>query len=193
MSRFPNIQQGMVGQLLFAVLAVLGSRGRLKIGFPVVDDEGRDVEIHIRGKFSPGLAVQVKTTMALHKQEKRRILSVRFPIRPENMIDHPLYWYFFAHLDLMQMRFSDQVFLVPSKVVHAHYRADQERGKRQFFFQGNIEANADDHWTQYRLEATEVGARLIQLMSELPREQRLEPAALRKMAGQSGVCRLGLA
>jgi hypothetical protein len=191
-SSLSTVEQGVVGELLFAVLAIVGSQGMLKAGFPAVDDEGRDVEIHLAGKFTAALAIQVKTATGLQRDGDRCSLYLNFLISPENMIDHRLYWYFLAHLDLERMRFSDYVFLLPSKLVHTHCRANSQRGKREFTFQGNMGPAAHDRWAPYRLEVTEVGNRLVQLMRHVPRDQRLDGTAQRNLPSLSGVCRLGL-
>ena len=185
--------QGNAGEMLFAIVAVLGSRGVIKAGVPVVDDEGRDVEIQLGGRFRAAFAIQVKTTIAPLRRHRRHLeLFTSFQIPVADMVDHPTYWYFLAHIDVRLLRFSDYVFLIPSREVHAHVRAKMRRGEPCFTFQGSMDANAHDRWTPYRLNVGDLGRRLVKLMRDAPPDVA-ESAALAALTKMSGICLLGTA
>ena len=186
-----DTQQGTIGQLLFMVLAMLGSRGRIKGGFPTTDDEGRDVIMHLGGKFRIELAIQVKTSMRLTRHGRHDQLFVNFGLAPANSQSSPCYHYFFAYLDLRRMCLSDYVFLVPSRVMHAHIRSQRSRGKPLITIQASLSPTAHDRWTPYRIKATDLGAHLVQLLRTRPNGVAAE-ADLSALKGLPGVCWLGL-
>jgi hypothetical protein len=180
-------ETGMVGQLSFAVLAMLGSRGILKVGFPAVDEEGRDAEIHLAGEFTPALAIQVKTTMTLHGNR----LAITFSVVPNNVIDHPRYWYFFGYLDQTLMQFSKYVFLVPSEVVHSRLHLLPGKKRPQVNFKASVAADSHDRWTPYRLDPNVAAQRLV----DLTRQGYDDLGLASTLLGQArlpGTCWLGL-
>src|SRR5438309_2799611 len=96
-----SVQQGVIGQFLAAILMMLGSDGLLEIAAPMSDDERRDQEVHIRGLFEMGLALQVKTAthLHLHMRSLHPLLQVHFSVVASRLINHPRFWYLFAYLD----------------------------------------------------------------------------------------------
>src|ERR1700694_5788168 len=119
--RISLVQQGLIVQQEFAKLLMMGSRGRIEVASPLTDDERRDYEIHVRGQYGFGLAIQVKSTIGLHRRGgNAHYLRILFPVRATRVVNNPLYWYFFASLDPKLMRFADPVFLIPSKEFHEH-------------------------------------------------------------------------
>lgn len=60
MSRISFTQQGIVAQYELAKILIITSKGMLEVALPLTDDDRRDMEIHIRGKFARSLALQVK-------------------------------------------------------------------------------------------------------------------------------------
>jgi hypothetical protein len=191
MSQMTWTQQGMVGQLLFAALVMMGSGGAIKAGFQTTDDEGRDVDIHLGGTFSREFGIQVKTSRVLRRYGAHLQLTIIVRLTQENVVDSPRYWYLLAHLDLQRMRLSDHVFLVPSREVHAHLTTDPQTGQPVFIFQASMAPNADDRWTKYRLRSTELGKRLRTLLRSAPKRSALE-TELAGLQNLSGVCWLGL-
>ena len=191
MSRLTSQAQGRMAELLFVTLAVLGSRGVIKAGMPMVDDEGRDVEIHIGGRFRAALAIQVKSSAARLRWYGTLLrLQIPLHIRPESLVDDPRYWYFLAHIDLRLLRLSEYVFLVPSKTMHAFLRASLRRGERSITFQTNMDPAAHDRWTPYRLKSAELGQRLVDLMHEAP-QGFIEAETLSALRTIPGLCMLG--
>ena len=183
--------EGMAGQLLVAVLAMVGSGGVLKAGVPIVDDEGRDVEIHLGGRFKADFAVQVKVSARLLRRGRLRLLRMTFELPLANQLDDPHYWYLFAYLDLRGQRLSEWVFLVPASLVHAHCRRTIRAGQPVFSFQASMEEGAADQWTPYRLRPEDLGRRLVELMRKAPRGFA-ESEAFEAVRKQPGVCLLGM-
>jgi hypothetical protein len=192
MKRLTAPAEGIVGQLLFTAVAMLSSRGALKAGLPLVDDEGRDVEVHLAGKFRAAFAIQVKMSTRLTGTGKYRRLEMAFGIRPENLIDHPCYWYLFAHIDLSQMRLSEYMFLVPAREIHSHLAKKWNRGLPFFDFKANIDPNAHDRWSPYRVKPVDVGKHLVKLMREAP-QGFAESEAFATLAKVPGLCFVGTA
>src|SRR5437588_8905709 len=100
-----SVQQGVIGQFLAAILMMLGSDGLLEIAAPMSDDGRRDQEVHIRGLFEMGLALQIKTAMYLRLAPGavHPLLQVRFSVLASRLVSHPRFWYLFAYLDRKKM------------------------------------------------------------------------------------------
>lgn len=161
------IQQGIVAQYEFANLLTLGTAGRLEAATPLADDERRDFEIHIKGEYARGIAVQVKSARRLLRQQGHWYLRVQFEVANARVVKNLRFWYFFAHLDLRKMAFSEPVYLVPSVVVHSH--ATPMPGKRShFLFAANVDARSKDKWAPYRLSIAEVGPAVVRVIEGLP-------------------------
>lgn len=190
MSPLTDTAAGMIVQLLFAVNAMVGSAGALKAGLPLVDHEGRDVEVHLGGAFKPAIAVQVKSSTVLVRRGRIRLLKMSFALPLKNQIDDPGFWYLFAYLDLTQIRLAEWVFLVPSAVVHARCGPAADDGDPHFYFQASIEADAQDQWTPYRLRPEALGARLLEIISSLP-SPLIATGALAAIDRLPGLCLLG--
>src|SRR6266550_1721299 len=77
-SPISTTQQGFIAEREFMKLLMLGSDGELEVMAPATDDERRDLETHIRGKFTPGFIFQVKSTTYLDRRFKARRLSIHF-------------------------------------------------------------------------------------------------------------------
>src|SRR5438445_3532617 len=167
MSAVSFIQQGIVAQYEFANILTLGTAGRLEAAAPLADDERRDFEIHIKGDYLRSLAVQVKSARNLFSWEGHKYLRIRFAVASARVVNHPRFFYFFAHLDLHAMVFTEPVFLVPSAVVHAHARR-MSATMSEFLFNANLGAHSTDKWTPYRLSITEVGPAVLSVLSDLP-------------------------
>lgn len=104
--------------------------------------------------------------------------------------DHPCYWYVFAYLHLRRQRLAEWLFLVPSRVVHAHCRRDLRPGQPLFYFQASMEAESQDQWTPYRLRPEELGERLVELMHDLTTDLS-QSASLAAVCKAQGVYLLG--
>ena len=163
-----SVQQGVIGQFLAAVLMMLGSDGLLEVAAPMSDDERRDQEIHIRGLFGLGLALQVKTSTLLHlpKRSVHPLLKVHFSVQAERLIDHPLFWYLFAYLDTEKMCLGDPLFLVPSAFVHSHGLARQEAGRWHFQLQARMSPTAHDIWAPWQVASRNLGQRVLEIIRE---------------------------
>ena len=63
--RISDVQQGVVTQNEFAKLVMMGSGGRIELAAPLTDEERRDFEVHVHGRYGSALALQVKSAMEL--------------------------------------------------------------------------------------------------------------------------------
>jgi hypothetical protein len=114
-----------------------------------------------------------------------------FELPLANQVDDPNYWYVFAYLDLSAQRLNEWLFLVPSRVVHAHRRREVRGGGPLFTFQASMEGAAHDQWTEYRLRPEELGERLVELIRKAPRGFGAS-RVLEALHGADGVCLLSL-
>jgi hypothetical protein len=139
------------------------------------DDEARDYEIHIRGKYGMGFACQVKSAMSLHKMSKNvRYINIFFDIPVERLVNSPFYWYFVAYLDPKSMGLADPTFLIPSEDFHRLAAPIQRGGKWRFSMAANMEAKSRDRWNRYRVGTLELGERVLEISRDL---SKLHPGA----------------
>ena len=92
MSPISFTQQGVITQYALAIILIVTSDGRLEVALPVTDDDRRDMEIHIRGKFARSIALQVKSTTHLEHRFKADHLSMFFSVPKDKLITHPNFW-----------------------------------------------------------------------------------------------------
>ena len=165
MSPVSSVQQGIITQAELAKLIVVGSRGRVEVSIPVTDDDQRDIETHIKGMLTPGIALQAKSSRSLIRRVGRETLQIHFTLSPKRIVDDPRFWYFFAYFDLRQLAFRDPVFLLPSAVFHKKARIRRiERGEVVFGFLANLGAPGRDKWVPYRLATKDVGKRVLEII-----------------------------
>ncbi len=183
------VQQGVIVQMEYAKILMMGSDGKLEVSTPLTDDERRDAEVHRHGSFEQGLAVQVKSSMQLHSRPRLvvQLLYIHFEVARKRLVSDPRFWYFFAYLDRKTMAFKDPVFLVDSLTVHKHALARLRGDTWRFGFQASMGPGGRDKWVPFRVNASDVGQRVLDIMRDLNRLPRagrpstdfsLPPAAL---------------
>jgi hypothetical protein len=163
-SPISTTQQGFIAEREFMKLLMLGSDGELEVMAPATDDERRDLETHIRGQFTPGFMFQVKSTTYLDRRFKARRLSIHFPVAKDRLVSHPLFWYFFAYLDVEAMGFADPVFPVPSLEVHTHASPELRDETLSFNFGASLEPDANDYWRKFQRTRKDVGRHILQVL-----------------------------
>ena len=165
-----DVQQGAIGEMETAILLMITSDGQLEVARPVSDDERRDEEVHERGKFGAGLALQVKTATYLHWYPDRTsaILQIQFSIAEHRIVNHPLFYYVLASLDLPGLGFRDPLFFVDSTTFHKHaVRSKTPRdGKIYFEFQGSMSPDAHDIWFPSQTLRKDLGSRVLKAIHE---------------------------
>jgi hypothetical protein len=168
---------GVIGQQEFAKLAVLGSDGKLEVMVPMSDDEQRDAEVHRRNRFGRSLAIQVKTTGRLVSRTDTSVLHISFRVAKQRLINHPAFWYFFAHLDQENMQLGPTCFLIPSMTFHEQALRLDLGKDWEFHLTAMLESDATDQWTGYRVARREIGARLMAIIDDLGGRQGDEASA----------------
>ena len=173
--RISSVQQGLITENEFAKFLMVGSGGKIELARPMSDDEARDFEVHIRGKYGIGFACQVKSAMTLHKMSKNaRYINIFFDIPVERLVNSPFYWYFVAYLDPKSMGLADPVFLIPSEDFHRLAAPIQRAGKWRFSMAASMEAKSRDRWNRYRVGTLELGERVLEISRDL---SKLHPGA----------------
>jgi hypothetical protein len=134
-----NVQAGVIAQNEFAKLLVIGSDGRLEVSWPMTDDERRDAEVHIGGKFGGWTSFQVKAATHLQRPQSRvtPMLTIPFTVPEHRLISDPRFWYYFPLLSLTTAGFVDPQYLVDSTKVHQHAAPRLRDGVWHFTFQAN--------------------------------------------------------
>ena len=166
MTRISFTEQGVVTQYELAKILILTSDGLIEVTLPLTDDERRDMELHIRGKFARALALQVKSTMHLVRRFKAYQLSMFFSVPKDKLITHPNFYYFFGYFDKVAMTFAEPVFIVPSAEVHAHAAPRLDGDRWTFNFSASLAPDSQDHWVPFRVLRKDVGRRVVEILSE---------------------------
>jgi hypothetical protein len=86
-------------------------------------------------------------------------------------VTHPLFYYFFAFLDLRIMRFADPVFIVPSAEVHEHAIPHLHGDVWHFDFHASLGPKAHDRWVPYRVNTLEVGKRILTIIHDFEKSK----------------------
>ena len=196
MSPITFTQQGIVTQYEFAKILIVTSDGVLEVSLPLTDDERRDMEIHIRGKFASSIAFQVKSTTHLVHRYKAYQLSMFFSIPKDKVINHPNFWYFAGYFDMKAIAFADPVFIVPSTDMHKHAAPHFDGERWTFNFGASLDPNSQDHWRPYQVPTHKVGVRVIEILEHQQSDKTvpLLPAHVSELdglvfVGQPGVNR----
>jgi hypothetical protein len=163
MSPISFTQQGIVTQCELAKILIITSDGVLEVAMPWTDDDRRDMEIHIRGKFARSIALQVKSTVHLAHRFKAYQLSIFFSVPKDRLISHPNFWDYFGYFDMKAMAYRDPVFIVPSEEVHAHAAPHLDGDRWTFNFSASLDPASEDHWVAWRTPTQEVGSRVLQI------------------------------
>ena len=167
-----KVQKGAIGQYEAAKLMMMGSNGELEVAAPLSDDDRRDQEVHARGEFGKGLALQIKTTMRLVPEGATYRISFVFSVRAARIVSDKLFWYLFAYLNPKTMAFGDPLFLVDSAAVHAGLKRRQ--GKVWLTFHANMGPKTHDEWVPYRVHPADLGKRVLQILNSHTRSSTAE-------------------
>jgi hypothetical protein len=135
-----------------------GSRGALELVPPLVDDERRDFEIHLKRGYGVPLSVQVRSATSLQPGQH---LHLRFS-RSRAMPVDPAYWFFGAYFDLGRLDFVDPLLLVPSV-------AFRRRGRGSVQGMPSLSVRSRDRWVPYRVTRAELASRLVEILERLDR------------------------
>ena len=162
------VQQGVVACREFIKLLMIGSDGRLEASLPATDDERRDLEVHLKGRFGPSLSFQVKSARQLFHKGRMDYLVISMGVKPARVISNPRFWYFFAYLDFEKMAFKEPVFLVPSRHMHRAGAHGSTHGVARFVFKASMDPTSSDTWQAYRLQTSAVGRRVLDILRDLP-------------------------
>jgi hypothetical protein len=163
--KISQVQQGVLTQNEFAKLLMLTTNGRIELNPPKSDDERRDFELHLKGRFGRSLSIQSKSTLQLFQPRKGRAKLV-IPIN--KMRRRPkasrTFYYFLAWFDLAVMRFRDPVFLVPSIALHRMARLRKTGRYWHLTFNASVDPASRDKWARYQVGQQDLGRVLVRLM-----------------------------
>jgi hypothetical protein len=160
------VQQGIATEFEFLKLIILGGGGELEASRPATDDDRRDVDVHRRSDFGLGVGFQAKSATEVGHPWATDRLHIRFTVLKDRLVTHPLFYYFFAFLDLRIMRFADPVFIVPSAEVHEHAIPHLHGDVWHFDFHASLGPNAHDRWVPNRVSTLEVGKRILTIIRD---------------------------
>jgi len=161
------VQQGTAAEFEFLKLVILGGGGDLEGSRPATDDDRRDADVHRRSDFSLGLGFQIKSATEVNHPWAVDRLHIRFTVLKERLVTHPLFFYFFAFLDVPIMRFADPVFIVPSAEVHQHAIPHLHGDVWHFDFDASLGPDSRDRWVPFRVKTLEVGGRILTIIHDL--------------------------
>jgi len=186
MSPITFTQQGIITQCELAKILIITSEGMLEVAFPLTDDDRRDMEIHMRGKFARSIALQVKSTLHLAHRFRAYQLSMFFSVPKDRLVTHPNFWYFFGYFDLKAMAFAEPVFIVPSAEVHAHAAPRLDGDRWTFNFAASLDPASQDRWVPFRVPTHEVGKRILDVFGNEQIRRGIPPLPS-ELAGLDGL------
>ncbi len=190
MSPITFTQQGIITQCELAKILIITSDGMLEVALPLTDDDRRDMEIHMRGKFARSIAFQVKSTLHLAHRFKAYQLSMFFSVPKDRLISHPNFWYFFGYFDMKAMAFANPAFIVPSAEVHSHAAPHLDGDRWTFNFSASLDPDSQDRWVPFRVETYEVGKRVLDFFGN-EQVRRGTPPLPAELAGLDGLVLVG--
>lgn len=178
-------QQGVIVVNEFAKIVMIGSGGQVELSPPMVDEERRDTETHLKYDFDHSIGWQIKSAIYVQHLWKASVIYIHFDVLTANIVTHPNFWYCFAHLDLEIMALTDPVFLVPSVVFH-EVGVKRTDGKTTYFnFEASLDPRSKDKWHAYQHHPRDVGKFVQGLLAQMS-ERSLAvpaPAALTRIPG----------
>ncbi len=190
MSPITFTQQGIITQCELAKILIITSDAVLEVALPLTDDDRRDMEIHLRGKFAQSLAFQVKSTLHLAHRFRAYQLSMFFSVPKERLVTHPNFWYFFGYFDIKAMAFANPVFIVPSVEVHSHAAPRLDGERWTFNFSASLDPDSQDRWVPNRVQTHEVGRRVLDIFGNEQVRQGTPPLPA-DLAGLEGLVVVG--
>ena len=190
MSPISFTQQGIVTQYELAKILIITSNGVLEVYLPLTDDDRRDMEIHMRGKFASSIALQVKSTTHLAHEFKAYHLSMFFSVPKDKLISHPNFWYYFGHFDMKAMTYTDPVFIVPSEEVHTHAAPHLDGDRWTFNFSASLDPASQDRWVPSRVPTHQVGLRVLDIFGNEQVGRGASPLPA-ELAGLEGLLLVG--
>jgi hypothetical protein len=179
-------QQGIITQCELAKILIITSDGVLEVAFPLTDDDRRDMEIHLRGKFAQSLALQIKSTLHLAHRFRAYQLSMFFSVPKDKLVTHPNFWYFFGYFDIKVMAFANPVFIVPSAEVHSHAAPRLDGERWTFNFSASLDPDSQDRWVPNRVQTHELGRRVLDIFGN-EQIRRGTPPLPAELAGLDGL------
>jgi hypothetical protein len=181
MSPLSDVQFSRFAETEVAKLLTFGKpRGLLEAMVPMTDDERRDLETHLKEHFSLSMALQVKASHVLYGRGRIPRFQKSFVVRPERLIDHALFWYFFGFMDLETMAFGAPVFLVPSHVVHKEAVHELRDGLYHYNFIASMSPKSKDRWRPYACDPADIAGRVVKFLRA---HERNQGASLGQTAG----------
>jgi hypothetical protein len=164
-SPLSDVQFSRFAEVEVAKLLTFGRpRGVLEVMVPMTDDERRDLEAHIKEHFRLSMALQVKASYVLYRPGRAPRLQKSFVVRPERLIEDPLFWYFFGFMDLETMAFRAPVFLVPSHVVHKKAVHQLRDGLIHYNFVASMDPSSRDRWREYACDPSQLAGRVVKCL-----------------------------
>lgn len=172
-----DTQVGRAGEQLLAAIASLTSDGELEFYRPETDDDHRDLEVGRKGHMGAAY-VQVKSRTEVGADGYFRV-HVVFP-KGQEPYQGPGFIY--AFLKLSRTGVDTAWIMTGTDFNRVAERTTAEDGALQLNFYAR--PASDDRWSGWRANASELGPRLLALVSavpegELPARQRRTPSTAR--------------
>jgi hypothetical protein len=158
--------KGKSVEQLVATHCVLGSRGRLNVSIPTVDDDGIDLVFNLRGKPST-LAVQVKSRFVRSRREREQsifaagIRRATFQARPDLALLFVLY-------DDLEREEIATAWLVPADEFH-RATAGQSETRVTLRFVASL-TGTGNQWARFRCERLELPSRIVAALEQINRD-----------------------
>jgi hypothetical protein len=154
-----NTEKGKIAEMLVAVAAVVQSNGRLRIGLPLVDDEGVDLYVtHKQTRRT--LFLQIKSAFGLTARGE-----FRADVRKNTLgFDHRKLLVL-VYYDVTEARLGPTLWIVPVRTFR-HKLRRQKRTRKKYLFASKFNA-PHDMWRQFRLSSANLAERLLSYYNQI--------------------------
>ncbi len=164
----PGAISGYVAERLVEVYALLSADGRLTSFRPNTDIDHKDMIVDERGRLRNAY-VQIKCATRLNKRGEV-VCQVRY--RDGEIFNDPRLVYIFVRLDISQIALTDIWFVsAPSfNRLAINWRSGPGRGSLVFAAHagGPGRRGPRGKWNRFRIDRSELGARLLEVIDKFP-------------------------
>ncbi len=149
-------QKGKVVETLIAAHLILGSEGDLNVSVPLVDDDGVDLVLNLKGK-PKHMLLQVKSRFTLSKKSAYRSHVRRASFNPRDDL-----YLLFAFFDTDKSELGEHLWLIPS-LTFEKLTGSQSKTRKFVVFSSTFKSK--DMWAPYRMSKADLPENIIDVLS----------------------------
>ena len=149
-------QIGKSVEHLLAAYCIVTSNGEINVSLPVVDEEGIDLILNLKGK-PERLLLQVKSRTDLTAND-----SYRTQVREQTLHTRDDVYLLFVNIDTTTASFTNKMWLIPSKDFDRLSTRPNSTSSRRVF-QTRF-ASTSDKWSYYKVDPKQLAQKLVDIL-----------------------------